>query len=119
MRSWSKLNEDLLLQLLKPRDIWLAYFPYEDRPDEGKVRPVLVLDVQQETAEVLVMMITSHPPRSDDDIAIEHWAEIPLLHQSTLRTQRVQFVSVRNIRKRLGKCPQAEWVLALEKLNER
>ena len=80
---------------------------------------MLVLDVEQETAEVLVMMITSHSPRGDEDIAIDHWAEIPLLHQSTLRTRRIQYVSARNIRRRLGECPQAEWMMVLEKLNER
>lgn len=40
-------------------DIWLAYIVFSDHPSAGKVRPVVVVDVNIDTATVIVMKVTS------------------------------------------------------------
>lgn len=40
-------------------DIWLAYVEFADHPGVGKVRPVIVVDVAQDTCSVLAAKVTS------------------------------------------------------------
>ena len=51
----------------KPYEVWRLRFFFEDKPDIAKERPVVVLDRNEETGQVLVAgaKVTSHAPRPD------------------------------------------------------
>lgn len=44
----------------KPGDVWFTYHRFIDKPDIGKVRPIVVVDVDGD--EVLALKITSKSP---------------------------------------------------------
>lgn len=46
-------------------DIWLAYVEFSDHPGVGKVRPVVVVDVQESRCTVVAAKVTSKDLRSD------------------------------------------------------
>lgn len=56
----------LMLTLFDPQpwEIWWADVEFEDQPGIYKRRPVLVID-NQENPLVLVLKLTTHPPRLD------------------------------------------------------
>lgn len=53
MMTWSNV---------RPGQIWLTYLHFLDHPDIGKVRPVLILDVDRDQATAVALKITSKPP---------------------------------------------------------
>ena len=65
-------------QQIKEREVWSAWVRYEDRPDEGKYRPVLVIDVDGDKAVVMSVPFTSTELRDEYDIEVFDWTEIPL-----------------------------------------
>lgn len=46
--------------LPKPWEVWLAYVRFENHPDVGKVRPVVVLD--DEASAIIVAKVTTAQP---------------------------------------------------------
>ena len=41
------------MRQIKEREVWSAWVGYEDQPNEGKYRPVLVIDVNDTQAVVM------------------------------------------------------------------
>lgn len=75
---------------IKPGQIWLTYLHYIDKPTIGKVRPVLILRVEKDHANVVVLKITSKPVRpKSNDIEIADWASCGLVVPSSIRTDFV------------------------------
>ena len=75
---------------IKPGQIWLTYLHYIDKPTIGKVRPVLILHVEEDHANVVVLKITSKPVRPEsNDIEIADWASCGLVVPSSIRTDFV------------------------------
>lgn len=50
-----------------PYEVWRLAFYFDDKPDVFKYRPIVILDINSDTGEVLVagVKVTSHPPRTD------------------------------------------------------
>ena len=94
---------------INPKEIWKAWVAYEDNPNEGKVRPVLVLDVDGEYATVLSTPITSTEPRDEYDIEIFDWADIPLDHISTARTSKTIDIPMNDFCSKVGYISDADW----------
>ena len=46
-------------------DIWLAYVEFADHPGVGKVRPVVIVDVREESCVALAAKVTSKDLRAD------------------------------------------------------
>ncbi len=46
--------------LPKPWEVWLAYVRFDDHPDVGKVRPVVILD--NEASAIIVANVTTAQP---------------------------------------------------------
>ena len=42
-----------ILRQIKEREVWSAWVGYEDQPNEGKYRPVLVIDVNDTQTVVM------------------------------------------------------------------
>ena len=53
--------------LPSPFEGWRLSFYFDDKPEVFKYRPVVILDINSDTGEVLVAgaKVTSHPPRTD------------------------------------------------------
>ena len=73
----------------QPGDIWLAYLHFLDKPNIGKVRPILVLIVD-ERCIALVLKITSNV-ELDESIAfpIENWEKCGLRKPSVVRLDQL------------------------------
>lgn len=98
----------------------MAQFPFEDDPSQSKVRPVLVLaiDDESESVSVLSMKITSTPPRDQYDFILEDWALIPIDHQSTIRPAHVNALPLGNFKEFLGHVTDKDWEKATKRYME-
>ncbi len=92
-----------------PQEVWYAEFPFEDQPDVSKERPVIVLDVSEETATVLSIMVTSSDPRDEFDIEIFDWEFVPLRHRSTARVSRTMSIRTSSFRRKIGRLTDDDW----------
>ena len=97
------------LPQINPKEVWKAWVAYEDNPDEGKVRPVLVLDVDGKYARVLSVPITSTDPRDEYDIEVFDWADIPLDHESTARASKTIDIPMNGFYSKIGKVSDDDW----------
>lgn len=63
--------------IIQPKEVWFANFPFVEDETQFKDRPVIVLEVDDETCKVLSMKVTSSAPCSEFEIEIFDWKEIP------------------------------------------
>lgn len=70
-------------------DIWLVYLHFTDHPTVGKVRPVLIVNCQDN--RIAAAKITSQPPRDGfvGEYALNRWSEAGLNVPSTVRCSQV------------------------------
>ncbi len=94
---------------INPQEVWSAWVKYEDKPNEGKYRPVIAMAVNNDVTEVLSVPITSTEPRDEFDIEIFDWEEIPLDNLSTARISKALEIPIYDFRKRLGKLADDDW----------
>ena len=75
-------------------EVWLVKFPLEEDVSVFKNRPVVVLDVEMETLQVLSVKVTKHPPRPNDkyDVPILYWQEAKLKISSTARVSKTMYL---------------------------
>ena len=74
--------------LCKPQkgDIWLVYLEFSDMPGVGKVRPVLILESEDEQLLVVVAKITSVACEEDSvRFELDNWKNYGLLKPSFVR----------------------------------
>ena len=107
--------------LCKPKqgEIWLAYLEFSDKPGVGKVRPVLILDNEEEKLVVVVAKITS--VASDKNklrVELKNWENYGLLKPSFVRIDQRFRVSIDKILrdKPLGKMEEALFRNIMEKI---
>jgi len=74
------------MQTIKPGEIYLVSFPFENDPTQQKIRPVAVLRTGK--TKVVGIEITSHAPRDSFDVSIEKWEQSHLDKQSTARASK-------------------------------
>ena len=76
-----------------PYEVWRLAFYFDDKPDVFKYRPIVILDINSDTGEVLVAgaKVTSHPPRTDcpGEVALQHWKEPGLLKPLVVRCTKI------------------------------
>ena len=67
-------------------DVVLVPFPYRDR-DTTSTRPAVVVSCRSynQTDDLVIAGITSHPPRSSRDYALQDWSAAGLRLPSTVR----------------------------------
>lgn len=73
-------------------DVWLAYVEFADHPGIGKVRPVIVLDIQDGRCLVIAAKVTSKDLRADGSgkcLPILDWQECGLRKPSFVRIDQV------------------------------
>ena len=105
-----KLNQDIAMQLIKPKQVWFANFPFQEDESITKDRPVLVLTVDKTTVEVISVKITTPEPRTGtSDFRLSDWQEIPLDHLSTIQPSQIRAIPVENFRRMAGILSEADW----------
>ena len=74
-------------------DVWLMWVEYPDHPGVGKVRPVIVTDVQDDWTSGIVVKVTSVMTWDDPgDVPLIDWQQEGLYKPSTARcSQRFWF----------------------------
>lgn len=92
-----------------PQEVWFADFPFDDDPTQSKDRPVIVLHVDDESCRVLSMKVTSSEPRTEFEIELFDWAQIPLPHKSTADASAVRNLPKSKFRRRVGRLSNADW----------
>ena len=83
----------------QPGEFWLADIPFTNGA-ASKLRPVLVL--WTDAADVVVAAVTSAPPRSKTDAALQEWKGAGLRVPSTVRLSRLDCLEQLLLRRRLG-----------------
>lgn len=80
-------------QFPKPYEVWRLRFFFEDKPDVAKERPVVVLDRNEETGQVLVAgaKVTSHAPRPEfpGEVSLKNWQQAGLVKPSVVRCSKI------------------------------
>lgn len=69
-------------------DVWLAHVEFSDHPGIGKVRPVIVLEVQDKRCIAIVAKVTSKDLRADGSgqcLPILDWQDCGLRKPSYVR----------------------------------
>ena len=81
-------------------EVWLARLVFTDG-QESKRRPVLVLHDFGDD-DLLVAPVTSHPPRTGEDVAVGQWQEAGLKLASTIRVGKLATIEKSCLERRLG-----------------
>lgn len=68
----------------KEGQIWLAYVHFADKPKVGKVRPVVILNAEEQL-KVSVCRVTSRHVTDPCDVFIEEWESCGLVKPSCIR----------------------------------
>jgi len=88
-----------------PGEVWIADIPFTSGA-ASKLRPVLVL--WTDAADVVVAAITSAPPRSPTDVALQFWPAAGLRVASTVRLSRLDCLEQILLRRRLGRLAESD-----------
>jgi mRNA interferase MazF len=95
----------------KPGTVVLIPFPFSDLTGL-KQRPALVLSSetsQQETKQIICMMITSAKSTYSTDYILTSWQESGLLKPSVIKVNRVFTINADLIKKTLGGIPENDF----------
>ena len=77
----------------EPYEVWRIPFAFEEDPAKTKERPVIVIDVNEGTALVLVAKVTGHGPRPEfpGEVRLVDWTRAGLSKPSTVRCSKRLF----------------------------
>ena len=89
----------------QPGEVWIADIPFTSGT-ASKLCPVLVL--WTDAADVVVAAVTSAPPRSRTDVALQGWSGAGLRVASTVRLSRLDCLEQNLLRRRLGVVAQSD-----------
>lgn len=87
---------------MKQGEIWLADVLFKGTR-QTKQRPVII--VGNELAldvDVIIAPVTSHQPRNQFDVILEHWKEAGLLKPSVARTSKITSINGSELKRHLG-----------------
>lgn len=92
--------------ILRPGEVVLIRIDFHQTPG-GKIRPTVVL-LDAGDDDFVAAPITSHPPRSDFDLAIRHWRVAGLNVASTIRVHKLTVLAKDEVARRLGELASAD-----------
>ena len=88
---------------VQPGEVWLAYLHFSDRPDIGKVRPVLVVGVRESARLAVVLKVTSkNPGDGRRSVPLVGWESCGLRKPSYVRVDQIFELMPESL---LGKAP--------------
>ena len=85
---------------LRPFDVVVVPFEFEDRPGVVKPRPAVVIDVGAGRAALALAKVTSHEPRAwcPGEVALADWEAAGLRVPSTVRCSKVVVVDESSVK---------------------
>lgn len=95
--------------LFERGEIVLLAFPFASETGV-KQRPALVL-LDPKDQDLLVARITTQQHQSAFDIAVRDWKGAGLLAPSYVRLHKLAAVEKRLVRRKLGRLPDADWLM--------
>lgn len=99
---------------INPRDIVLIDFPYEDDPRQSKIRPAVVISKDNNSLEILIIKITSHPSRTEYDYQIVEWVKANLKVPSTARCNKSLVILPSQIIRKIGMLEMSDFQAVLQ-----
>ena len=86
------------------------YFAFEDRPNEGKIRPVVVSSVTTDQVYFVGIKVTSHAPREwcVGEVVLQDWAEEGLRKPSVVRCTKRASMPTSEVRRVIGHLTQRD-----------
>ena len=74
----------------EPYEVWRIPFAFEEDPTKAKERPVIVIDVNDDVALVLVAKVTGHGPRPEfpGEVGLVDWVQAGLSKPSSARCSK-------------------------------
>ncbi len=84
----------------KVGDIVSIEFPFSDI-QKNKRRPGVVL--LHDESDLLIARLTTHPPRDEFDLSLNHWIESGLPRASTVRLTKLATIDHRLVHHRIGR----------------
>ena len=87
---------------IKVGDVVICKFPFDDKPGKIKVRPAVVIDINARGLVVLVLKVTSRPPKNKYDYELANWDLAGLHKESTVRSNKEELILRNDIAKRIG-----------------
>lgn len=102
---------------IKPQEVWLAKFPFEDDLSVKKLRPVIVLTQTDNGLTVagvieesyLSVKVTGHGVRDDYDSIIVKWKEANLNKESVARASKTMELPRSEFVKKLGVADETDF----------
>jgi mRNA interferase MazF len=90
-------------------DVVLVPFPYRDR-ETTRTRPAVVVSCSayNDTDDLVIAGITSHPPRSTWDYELQNWGEAGLRLPSTVR-MLLATVATSRVQLTIGRLTDRDW----------
>jgi|GEM_PF-6949829 len=82
-----------------PWEVWLAYVEFDDG-DDGKKRPVVIIDDYQ--GGVVALEMTSRPPKSFDEFVLSDWERVGVKKASTIKTNKELRLSNKSLIHKVG-----------------
>lgn len=92
--------------ILRPGEVVLIRIGFHQTAG-GKIRPAVVL-LDTGDDDFVAAPITSHPGRSDFDVAIRDWREAGLNVASTIRVHKLTVLAKDEVARRLGELANAD-----------
>lgn len=79
---------------IRPYDVWLMWVEFPDHPGVGKVRPVIITEVNDNGISGVIVKVTSNINWNEPgDIILDDWQDAGLLKPSLARcSQRYEFL---------------------------
>lgn len=103
----SPLGDVGFLDWPSPGDICFAEIPFTGGSG-SKIRPVLVIGV--EARDLIVLPITSHPPRTQSDLELEAGGTTGLIKSGCVRCSRITSISRSLVDRVTGYVSPEDWV---------
>jgi mRNA-degrading endonuclease toxin of MazEF toxin-antitoxin module len=84
-------------------EVWYANVAFEEDSTKSKKRPVVVID--NRTAIILSLKVTSHEPRQNvfGEYALQRWKEAGLVKPSTVRCSKRLSLDQKDFVQRIGR----------------
>lgn len=89
---------------IHPFDVLIARVAFEDRPEVAKPRPVIVVNVDDESLTLVAIKVTSHAPREwcPGEVVLADWGAAGLAKPSVARCSKLLLLEPRDIKAKIG-----------------
>lgn len=93
----------------EPLEVWLCRFRFLDAPRVKKVRPAVILEVDEGALVAVAVKVTSHAPRDEPgEFEVADLARAGLLKRSTVRCSQAIEMPFDDLIRRIGELAPAD-----------